>query len=151
MPQTPVISAPIDHARPRKAVEEGPDRASPSCPSDPPGHDARERSQETLKCLAPPRTQYQVQVGADVGKVIDSDFEPTGHPPQHLAHGSIMFAQRPRPSGTMARENEVHGASCAHRSLELALASANVAAVLRSRELDLRRTIEERQLHERRL
>jgi hypothetical protein len=83
-------------------------------------------------------------VGADVGKVIDSDFEPTRHPTPHLAHGLIMFAQGPRPSGPMARQNEVHRSSCAHRSLELALASANVAAVLRSSELDLRRTIEER-------
>jgi hypothetical protein len=49
----------------------------------------------------------------------------------------------------MTRENQVHRASRAHRSLELALASANVTAVLRSRELDLHRTVEERQLHER--
>jgi hypothetical protein len=44
----------------------------------------------------------------------------------------------------MTRENEVHRASRAHRSLELAQAAAKVAAVLRSRELDLHRTIEER-------
>jgi hypothetical protein len=43
----------------------------------------------------------------------------------------------------------VHRASRTHRSLELALAATKIAAVLRSRELDLHRTIEERQLHER--
>jgi hypothetical protein len=101
-----------------------------------------------LKSLTPPRPQHEVQVRTHVGKVVNADVEPAGHPAQHLANGPIMLAQRPRPSGAVARENEVHWAPRAHGSLELALASTNFAAVLRSRELDPRRTIEKRQLHE---
>jgi hypothetical protein len=49
----------------------------------------------------------------------------------------------------VARQNQVHRASRAYRTVELALAATNIAAVLGSRELLLRRTIEKRQLHER--
>jgi hypothetical protein len=41
----------------------------------------------------------------------------------------------------------VHGPSRADRTLQLASAATKIAAVLRSRKLDLDRTIEKRQLH----
>jgi hypothetical protein len=100
-----------------------------------------------LETLAPTRPQDDVQVRTHVGKVVNPHFEPARHATQHVAHGALVLAQGQRSSGSLARENHMHGPSRAHRALELALAAANVAAVLRSRQLCPHWTIEYRQLH----
>ncbi len=82
-----------------------------------------------------------------VGKVVNADIEPARHATQHLAYSAVVLAQGPRPSGAVARENHVHRAFRADGTVELALAATNIAAVLGSRKLALRRTIEKRQLH----
>jgi hypothetical protein len=69
------------------------------------------------------------------------------HATQHLAYGVVVLAQRPRASSAVARENDMHRTSRADRTFEFALAATNLAAVLRSRKLDVRRAIEKRQLH----
>jgi hypothetical protein len=84
-----------------------------------------------------------------VGEIADAHVEPTRHATKHLAYGAVVLPQGPGASSAVARENQVHRASRADGTLELALAATNLAPVLGSRELDLRRTIEKGQLHRR--
>src|SRR5258708_39862442 len=76
-----------------------------------------------------------MKVRADVGKVIDSDFEATGHRSKRIAYGAVVPAKRPRSASAMTRENHVHRASHADGALELATAEPAGAAVLGSREI----------------
>jgi hypothetical protein len=88
-----------------------------------------------------------VKVRTHVGKIVDADIEPARHPAQHVANGAVVLAQRPRPSGSVTRENNMHRPSRAHGTLELALAATNLAAVLCSRKLGLHLASENGQLH----
>src|SRR6185436_15381204 len=88
-----------------------------------------------------------MQVRTHVRKVVNPHFEPARHATQYIAHGAVVLAQRKWPSGSLAREDHMHGASRAHGALELAPTAAHVTAVLRSCQLDPHRTIEYRQLH----
>jgi hypothetical protein len=88
-----------------------------------------------------------MQVRAHVGEVVNTNFEPTCHATQHLAHGAIVTAHRQGACSPAARENEMHRASRADGTLQLALSASHVAAVLCSRKLDLDPTIEKRPLH----
>src|SRR5258706_8701514 len=76
-----------------------------------------------------------MKVRADVGKVIDSDFEATRHRSKRIAYGGLVPAKRPRPASAMTRENHVHRPAHADGALELATAEPDGAAVLGSREL----------------
>ena len=88
-----------------------------------------------------------MKVRADVGKVIDSDFEAKGHRSKRIAYGALVFAKRPRSASAMTRENHVHRASHADGALELAMAEPDGAAVLGSRELGVHVMRKERSLH----
>ena len=88
-----------------------------------------------------------MKVRADVGKVIDSDLEATGHRSKRIAYGALVPAKRPRSASAMTRENHVHRASHADGALELATAVPDGAAVLGSSEFDVYVRREERSLH----
>src|SRR5262249_43551746 len=105
------------------------------------------RPQEVLEGAAAPRAEHEMQVRPHVGKIVDSHVEPPRHMAQHVAHGADVLAQRPRPSGSMARQNHVHWASCTDRPRELAPATPGVATVHGPRQLGLDLTTEEGQLH----
>jgi hypothetical protein len=146
--QTPVIPPPTHHSRPSQTIEKATAATASLRPHDPPGNDARKRAQEALKSFTPARPQDEMQMRTHVGKIVDPDFEAPRHATEHLAHRTVVAAHGPRASSSVARENQVHRASRAHGPLELALTTANFAAMLRSRKLDLRRTTEERELHD---
>jgi len=90
-------------------------------------------------------------MGADVGKVVDADPEPTRHFPKRAAHGALVPAKRPGPARPLARKNDVHRASRADGALELAPAPSDSAAMGRSDELSVDVATEEGLLHERSL
>jgi hypothetical protein len=145
--QAQVIPTPADDPRPREAVEKVAAAAAPFCPRDPTGDNADERSQKTLKRRPSPHTQDEMQMGADVGEVIDTHIEPTGHSAEDVAHDAIVPAQGPSTARSVARENHVHRPSRADGALELATAAMDFTAVLRPRELGMHFTIEKGQLH----
>src|SRR5689334_10626251 len=62
-----------------------------------------------------------------------------------------MYAERPIPAITVARENDVHGPPRADRPLELALPAPKASAVRRARQLGLHRLGEKPDLHENRI
>ena len=72
---------------------------------------------------------------AHVGKIVDADPEALRHFSKHVAHSALVPAERPRPAGPLARQNDVHGASHAHGALELAAAPPDRAAMYGSDEL----------------
>jgi hypothetical protein len=94
-----VIATPTHDAGPGQAAEEGAAWAAPSRSRDPPGDESRERSQKSLKGLAPARAQKKVQMGPDIRKVVNADAETFRHLAKHLAHGPVVFAQGPRAFG----------------------------------------------------
>jgi hypothetical protein len=145
--QAHVIATPADHPRPGQAAEEGPAGARPFGARDPPSENTCERPQEILEGVAAPRAQDEVQVRPHVGKIVDSHVESTRHAAQHIAHGAVVLAQRPRASGSMARQNHMHRAARADGALELAPPATDVAPVNRPPELDLHLATEKGQLH----
>jgi hypothetical protein len=122
--------------------------AAPSGPCHPPGDNACERPQEGLKGFASPRADEQVQVGAHVGEVVDSNAETPGHRSKGLAHGTLVPAKGPRPAGPVAGKNDVHGAPRAHGALEFTTPTPERAAMRRSRELGLQIARKKSLLHE---
>src|SRR5260221_3254281 len=88
-----------------------------------------------------------MRLRADVGKVIDSDFEAAGHRSKRIAYGALVPAKRPRPASAITRENHVHRPAHADGALELATAEPDGATVLRPRELGVHVMRKKRPLH----
>ncbi len=148
VPHAEVISSPPDDSGPRERGEEPPARPSSSRPGYAPCDDTGEGSQKRLKCPTPPRANEQVQVRPHVGKVIDADSETLRQRAQHAAHRLVVFAKGPRPARPLAHENDVHGATGADRSLELATPAPARSAVLGPKELGAHVGREEVALHD---
>jgi hypothetical protein len=77
VPNTNEVPTPGDDTRPGEPAEEGAGRPSPSGSRDDPSDDSGERSQEALKCVAPPCAHDEMQVRADVGIVVNANAEAT--------------------------------------------------------------------------
>jgi hypothetical protein len=76
-----------------------------------------------------------MQVGADVGEVVDANVKAPGHGSKRVPNRSIVLAKGPDAPRPLAREDHVHWAPCADRSLQLAPPTPYGAAVLGAKEL----------------
>jgi hypothetical protein len=132
VPHADVVPSPANDARPGQAAKEAPARLPPSRARYQPSDHPRKGAQETLKRVAAPRANEQVQVRAHVGIVIDTDSEAIGHLSKRATDGGRVPEKVPRPAGALARENDMHGAARADRALELATAASDGAAVVGS-------------------
>jgi len=94
VPHSLIVASPGDDARPGERAPEGatPKGLAPSCPSDHPSHDPREGSQKTLKCLAPAGTDQQMQMGAHVGKLVDTHSATRNAGAERLSNPSFVVA-----------------------------------------------------------
>jgi len=130
-----VIASPTHDARPSDPTEKPTARSAPSRSGHPPGDDARKRSQKRLERFAPTSANQQVQMGAHVGKVVDSDSEAPGHLSKRALHGGRVFAKRPGAASPVARKNDVHRSPYADGPLELATPTPDGTPMLGSHEL----------------
>ena len=130
-----VVASPAHDARPSDPIEKPTAGSAPSRSGHPSGDDPRKRPQECLECFAPPGANEQVQMGADVGEVVDPDPEPLGHFAKRALHGGRVFTKRPGAASPVARKNDVHRAPHADRPLELATPTPDGASMLGSHEL----------------
>jgi hypothetical protein len=151
MPHADIVPTPIDDARPGEAAEEGAAWVAPSCPSNPSRDDSGERSQKPLERFAAARTQDEMQVGADVGVIVDADAEAARHVSHRASHGAVVSAQGPRAFGPVAGEHQVHGSPRADWALELAAPATYVAAMFQAVLFEAHLSTEERQLHRKNL